>query len=111
MMTNSKDIGDVNTVTNSGSIGAIAIGRGAVAVQAGGNVQIDTAALDAQLIALEKLIEQNEDSVKLKGMLKEAIEKTRSENPEHSKPIWNEMILSGGAIATMVNNILSLLFP
>ena len=110
-MTDSKEIGGVNTVTNSGSIGAIAIGRGAVAVQAGGDVQIDAASLDAQLAALDRLIDQHEDSVKLKALLNEAIEKSRSENPEQSKPIWHEIILSGGAIATMVNNILGLLFP
>ena len=72
-MTDRKGVGDVNTVSNSGRVGAIAVGRGAIAVQAGGNVQIDAAALDSQLIALEKLIEQHEDSVKLKGLMKEAI--------------------------------------
>ena len=96
---------DINTITNSGTIGAIAVGRGATAIQAGGNTSVTTAALDAQYSALEHLIEQHQNATELKGLLKEAIESTRSENPNSSIPIWDKIALYGGAIGSVVSGI------
>ena len=99
-----EEKGDINTITNSGTIGAIAVGRGATAVQAGGNVSFNQA-LDAQFGVLEKLIEQHEASDELKVLLHEAIQLSKSDNPASSKPIWDKMAQYGGAIGSIVGGI------
>jgi hypothetical protein len=96
---------DINTITNSGSIGAIAVGRGATAIQAGGNFSVTTAALDAQFTALEHLIEQHQDAAELTALLKEAIALTRSGAPSDSMQIWDKIALYGGAIGSIVSGI------
>jgi hypothetical protein len=100
---------DINTITNSGNIGAIAVGRGATAIQASGNASVTTAALDAQFAALERLIEQHSDATELKLLLKEAIQLAKSDNPEASKPILEKIAQYGGAIGSIVGGIAGIL--
>lgn len=101
--------GDINTITNSGNIGAIAVGRGATAIQAGGNASVTTAALDAQFVALEHLIEQHKDATELKLLLKEAVQLAKSDNPKASKPILEKIALYGGAIGSIAGGIAGML--
>ena len=101
--------GDINTITNSGTIGAIAVGRGATAIHASDNAIVNTAALDAQFAALEQLIEQHQDASELKALLKQAIELTRSEEPSSSKAIWEKIAVYGGAIGSIAGGIAGML--
>lgn len=96
---------DINTITNSGNIGAIAVGRGASAVQASGQASVNTAALDAQFAALEHVIGQHNDSSELKSLLKEAIQLAKSENPKACKPILEKIAQYGGAIGSIAGGI------
>jgi hypothetical protein len=105
----SEERSDINTITNSGTIGAIAVGRGATAVQASGNVSIATAALDAQFAALEQLVEQHQDAGELKCLLNNAIAATKSATPETSVPIWDKIALYGGAIGSIASGITGVL--
>ncbi|GAB7027413.1 hypothetical protein [Geotalea toluenoxydans] len=99
-----EDKSNITTITNSGTIGAIAVGTGAIAVEAGGSVSV-TAALDAQFAALEKLVEQHQSAAGLKALVEEAIRLSKSGNPAASKPIWDEIALYGGAIGSLVGGI------
>lgn len=101
--------GDINTITNSGTIGAIAVGRGATAINASGNAIVNTAALDAQFAALEQLVEQHQDASELKRLLKQAIELTRSEKPSTSKSVWEKIAVYGGAIGSIAGGIAGML--
>lgn len=104
-----NDRSDINTITNSGTIGAIAVGRGATAIQTNGNVSVATAALDAQFAVLEQLVEQHQDAVKLKCLLNDAISATKSAAPETSVPIWDKIVLYGGAIGSIASGITGVL--
>lgn len=98
------DKSDITTITNSGTIGAIAVGRGATAVQAGGNVSL-APALDGQLAALAHLIEQHEAATELKALFEEAVRLTKSDSPASSVPIWEKIATYGGAIGSLVGGI------
>lgn len=101
--------GDINTITNSGNIGAIAVGRGATAIQAGGNVSMTAAALDAQFSALKQLIEHHNDATELKVLLNEAIRLAKSDHPKECKPILDKIAQYGGAIGSIVGGIAGIL--
>jgi hypothetical protein len=100
----SDEKNDINTITNSGTIGAIAVGRGATAIQAGGNVSFSPA-LDGQFTALAHLIGQHESAAELKALFDEAVKLSKSDNPASSKPIWDKIATYGGAIGSVVGGI------
>ncbi|MDD2542143.1 MAG: hypothetical protein PHH28_14015 [Desulfuromonadaceae bacterium] len=104
-----EDLNDINTITNSGTIGAIAVGRGATAINASGDVSIVTAALEGRFAALEQLIEQHQDAECLKCLLKDAIATTKSAKPEESGPLWDKIALYGGAIGSIASGITGIL--
>jgi len=101
----SDERNDINTITNSGTIGAIAVGRGATAIQAGGNVSVATSALEAQFSVLEHLIDQHQEAAELKILLKDAIALAKSDKPSDSIPIWDKIALYGGAIGSLAGGI------
>lgn len=94
----------ITTISNSGTMGAVAVGRGAIAIHTGGNVSV-TSALDAQFIALEQLIEQHSSANELKALLKEAVELAGSNNPQSSTPILDKIMTYGGAIGSIAGGI------
>lgn len=100
---------DINTITNSGTIGAIAIGRGATAFNTNGDVSIVNSALEGQFSALEQLIDQHQDAESLKCLLRDAITATKSGKPETSVPIWDKLALYGGAIGSIASGITGIL--
>lgn len=104
-----EDRNDINTITNSGTIGAIAVGRGATAINTNGNVSIVTAALEGQFAALQQLIGQHQDAECLKSLLRDAIAATKSSTPESSVPIWDKIALYGGAIGSIASGITGVL--
>jgi len=101
--------GDINTITNSGAIGVIAVGRGATAINASDNAIVNSAAVDAQIAALAQLIEQHQGASELKALFKQAIELTRSEKPSASKAIWEKIAVYGGAIGSIASGIAGML--
>lgn len=105
----SDEKAEINTITNSGTIGAIAVGLGATAIHASGNAIVNTAALDAQFGVLEQLIEKHQDSSELKALLKQAVELARSEKPSTSKPILEKIAAYGGAIGSIAGGIAGML--
>lgn len=111
MTANSKGGGDINTVTNSGSVGAMAVGTNATAIQAGGDVFFNKEAFDTQVSVLKLLIKEHEHSDKLSGMLEKALEAIALGDAEKSKPLWEKIIEYGAPVSAIAANILSLLFP
>jgi hypothetical protein len=102
--------GDEIKINNSGNVGALAVGRGATAIHATDNANVDvTAKLDEHYRALEQLIECHQESAELKILLKNAIDLSRSDNPAASRSIWEKISQYGGALGSLVGGVVSLL--